>query len=105
MFFVYIKLFFFLYIINILEVIIGIKPATGDHESNFNNVGSIPFGFNVMGTVIDCMMITSRYWEFLKSEISVNAYLPDSWVYGNSQYSFINLYIRRKKYVLSFLET
>ena len=43
------KLFFPLS--NLLEVIIGIKPAPGDHESNFKKVGSIPFGFNTMGTV------------------------------------------------------
>ena len=33
-----------------MEVIIGIKPAPGDHKSNFKKVGSIPFGFNTMGT-------------------------------------------------------
>ena len=35
-----------------MEVIIGIKPDPGDHESNFKKVGSIPFGFTTMGTLI-----------------------------------------------------
>ena len=33
-----------------MEVEIGIKPAPSDHESNFKKVGSIPCGFNNMGT-------------------------------------------------------
>ena len=33
-----------------MEVIIGIKPTPGDHESNFKKVGSIPFWFKTMGT-------------------------------------------------------
>ena len=33
-----------------MEFIIGIKPAPGDHESNFKKVGSIPFWFITMGT-------------------------------------------------------
>ena len=41
---------FFFYLSNTMEVIIGIKPAPGDHKSNFKKVGSIPFGFNTMGT-------------------------------------------------------
>ena len=45
-FFSYI-LSFFIYF-NTLQVIIGIKPAPGDHESNFKNVGSILFGFNTL---------------------------------------------------------
>ena len=34
------------------------KPAPGDHESNFKKVGSIPFGFNTMGTLIssECLI-------------------------------------------------
>ena len=35
---------------NTLEVVIGIKPAPGDHKSNFKKVGSIPCGFNSNGT-------------------------------------------------------
>ena len=31
--------------------IIGIKPAPGDHESNFLKVGSIPCGCNTNGTI------------------------------------------------------
>ena len=31
-------------------VILGIKPASGDHESSFKKVGSILCGFNTMGT-------------------------------------------------------
>ena len=34
-----------------MEFKIGIKPARGDHESNFKKVGSIPFGFNTMETL------------------------------------------------------
>ena len=34
-----------------MEFIIGIKLAPGDHESNFKKVGSVPCGFNTMGTV------------------------------------------------------
>ena len=29
-----------------MEVMIGIKPSPGDHESNFKKVGSIQCGFN-----------------------------------------------------------
>ena len=34
-----------------MEVIIGMKPAPDDHKYNFKKVGSIPFGFNTMGTI------------------------------------------------------
>ena len=34
-----------------MEAIVGIKPASDDHESNSKKVGSIPFGFNTMGTI------------------------------------------------------
>ena len=44
-------LFFFIWF-NTFEVIIGIKPVPGDHESNFKKVGSIPCGFNTKGTDI-----------------------------------------------------
>ena len=40
-----------------MEAIIGIKPAPGDHESNFKKVGSIPFGFNAMGTKINYAIV------------------------------------------------
>ena len=42
---------FFIYF-NKLWVIIGIKTAPSDHESNFKKVASIPCGFNTMETVI-----------------------------------------------------
>ena len=50
------KSFFFTFFLSLsnfytLEVIIGIKPAPGDHESNSKKVGSIQFGFNTMGTL------------------------------------------------------
>ena len=44
---------FFSYILFFLitfEVIIGIKPASGNHQSYSKKVGSIPYGFNSMGT-------------------------------------------------------
>ena len=44
---------FFLIQFNTLEVIIGIKPASGNHESFSKKVGSIPCGFNTMGTEKD----------------------------------------------------
>ena len=55
---VFVSIIFFLsYILSLfisfktLKVIIGIKPAPSDNKSNFKNVGSIPCGFNIMGTV------------------------------------------------------
>ena len=56
MFFICIKLILFSYILSFFflfdtfEIIIGIKPAPGDNKSNFKKVGSIPCGFNTMGT-------------------------------------------------------
>ena len=50
--FLCIKLNFFSYnyvsfiFLNTLMVIIGIKPAPSDHESNFKKVGAIPCGCN-----------------------------------------------------------
>ena len=48
--FFFLEVFFFI-LSNTLEVIIVIKPDPGDHESHFKKVGSIPFGFNTMGTI------------------------------------------------------
>ena len=43
-----------------MEVIIGIKPAPGDHESNFKKVGLIPFGLNTMGTILDTYPLSNK---------------------------------------------
>ena len=34
------------------KIIIGIKPALGNHESNFKKVNSIQCGLNSMGTIL-----------------------------------------------------
>ena len=41
---------------------IGIKPAHGDHESNLMEVGSIPCGFNAMGTGSTLYSQQKYYW-------------------------------------------
>ena len=40
---------FFILFIQLLDII-GIKPAPGDHESNFKEVGAIPCGYNTKRT-------------------------------------------------------
>ena len=51
-----------------LEVIIGIKPASGNHESNIKRVVSILCGFNTMGTdrstpafIVELILLTQSY--------------------------------------------
>ena len=48
-----------------MEVIVGIKPAPGDHESNFKKKGSITFGFNTMGTIWLHYSMKMRYKIFI----------------------------------------
>ena len=46
-----------------MEVIIGIKFAPSDHESNFKKVGLIPSGFHTMGIILCGPMISYSYLQ------------------------------------------
>ena len=50
-------------------IIIGIKLAPGDHESNFKKVGPIPYGCNTKGTALN-----SWWSESYDEPKSVNFY-------------------------------
>ena len=65
-----------------MEVIIGIKPAPGNHESNFKKVSSVPFGFNNMGTVKDK---TYNQTFYIKKMAPTDLLL----IYYNIKYSYI----------------
>ena len=64
-----IKLIFVSYILsffiwfNTLKVMTGKKNVPGDHKSNFKKVGSIPCGFNTMGTL--SLSIVGLFWPDL----------------------------------------
>ena len=45
------KKFSYPILINTEVVVIGMKPAPGDHELNFKKVGWIPYGLNHNGTL------------------------------------------------------
>ena len=55
--------FSFFYLIYSLVDIIGIKPAPGDFESNFEKVGAIPYGCNTKWTVSN--ISNSIFWYLL----------------------------------------